>query len=74
MPCNQELTLVVENVRSDYLAMLAARDVIDKAAAASAASLEELRIAHVRLKSGIATNLDVIAAATRLHNQRHCSG
>jgi outer membrane protein TolC len=62
LQCNQELTLVEQNVRSDYLNILSARQQIDKAAAAVASSREALRIARVRLAGGVGTNLDVIAA------------
>jgi outer membrane protein TolC len=60
--CNQELIIVQQTIRNDYLNMLAARETIDRAAAAVAASREALRIARVGLEGGVKTNLDVIAA------------
>jgi outer membrane protein TolC len=42
--------------------MLAARQVIDKAASAVSSSREALRIARVGLAGGVKTNLDVISA------------
>jgi len=62
LQCNQELTLVEQNIRQDYLNMKVAKQVIDRAAAAVTSSREALRIARVRLEGGVGTNLDVIAA------------
>jgi outer membrane protein TolC len=62
LQCNQELTLVEQNIRQDYLNMKVAKQVIDRAAAAVASSREALRIARVRLEGGVGTNLDVITA------------
>jgi outer membrane protein TolC len=62
MQCNQELSIVIQTVHSDYLAMLAAREVIDKAAAAAAANRENLRMAKVRLENGVGTGLEVMNA------------
>ncbi len=62
LQCNQELDLVLQTVRSDYLAMINARVVIDKAAYAVASSREAYRLARVRLFSGVSTNLEVIQA------------
>jgi outer membrane protein TolC len=64
MQCNQEISLVVENVHSDYLAMLSARDMIDKAAASVAAFRETLRLAKVSLDNGVGTYVDVMTAQT----------
>ncbi|MDR3617043.1 MAG: TolC family protein [Candidatus Obscuribacterales bacterium] len=64
MQCNQEISLVVENVHSDYLAMLSAREVIDKAAASVSAFRETLRLAKVSLDNGVGTYLDVMTAQT----------
>jgi outer membrane protein TolC len=62
LQCNQELTLVEQNVRTDYLNIKTARQLIDKAAAAVAASREALRIARLRLNGGVGTNYEVITA------------
>jgi len=64
MQCNQEISLVVENVHSDYLAMLSAREVIDKAAASVTAFRETLRLAKVSLDNGVGTYVDVMTAQT----------
>lgn len=60
LQCNQELDLILQTVRSDYLAMINARVVIDKAAYAVASSREAYRLARVRLFSGVSTNLEVV--------------
>lgn len=62
MQCNQEISLVVEQVRSDYLAILAARQSIDRAAATAASFHEALRYAQARLSNGVGTQLDLIQA------------
>jgi outer membrane protein TolC len=62
LQCNQELDLVLQTVRSDYLAMVNARVVIDKAAYAVASSREAYRLSRVRLFSGVSTNLEVVQA------------
>ncbi|PWT96506.1 MAG: hypothetical protein C5B53_09505, partial [Candidatus Melainabacteria bacterium] len=60
LQCNQELQLVLQTVRSDYLAMINARTVIDKAAYSVASSREALRLARARFTNGVSTNLEVI--------------
>jgi outer membrane protein TolC len=62
MQCNQEISLVVSQVRSDYLAVLQARQSIDKAAATAASFREALRYAKARLDNGVGTQLDIIVA------------
>ena len=57
MQCNQEIGQVLQTVRGDYLAMLNARAVIDTAAYAVASSREAWRLARVRLRAGVGTNL-----------------
>ncbi len=57
---NQELQLVMSQVRSDYLGMLNARAVIDTAAYAVSSSREAWRLSRVRLKEGVGTNLEEI--------------
>ncbi len=59
---NQELQTVFQQVRSDYLNWRAAREQIDNAAYGSAVSEEELRLALIRLRQGVGTNLEVIQA------------
>jgi outer membrane protein TolC len=62
MQINQELQLVLQQVRSDYLAMLNARAVIDTAAYAVASSREAWRLSRARVKEGVGTNLEEIQA------------
>ena len=62
MQCNQELSLVAQQVRGDYLAILAAKEAIDKAAATTAATREQLVYARARLQNGISTQLEVLRA------------
>ncbi|MBX9769859.1 MAG: TolC family protein [Candidatus Obscuribacterales bacterium] len=62
MQCNQELSLVEQNVRTDYHNIKSAKQVIDKAAAAVTASREALRLARIRLNAGVGTSLEVITA------------
>jgi outer membrane protein TolC len=57
---NQELQTVIQQVRSDYLNWRAAREQIDNAAHGVRASLEELRMAKLRLNTDVGTNLEVI--------------
>jgi len=54
------LQTVIQQVHSDYLTWHAAREQIDNAALGVRASEEELRIAQVRLRSDVGTNLEVI--------------
>ncbi len=62
LQCNQELLLVSQQVRSDYLTALTDREQIDKAAYGVASSLDELRQANLRLLNGLGTNLELIQA------------
>lgn len=59
---NQELQTVFQQVRTDYLNWRAAREQIDNAAYGSKVSEEELRLALIRLRQGVGTNLEVIQA------------
>jgi outer membrane protein TolC len=59
---NQELQTVFQQVRSSFLNWRAAREQIDNAARAVASSAEELRIAEIRLREGVGTNLELIQA------------
>ena len=59
---NQELQLVIQQVRSDYLNWRAAREQIDNAAHGVRAASEELRLARLRLENQVTTNLEVIQA------------
>jgi outer membrane protein TolC len=62
LQANQELLLVTEQVRSDYLAALTARAQIDNAAYGVISAKESLRLATLRLRSGMGTNLEQIQA------------
>ena len=57
---NQELQLVLQQVRSDYLNWRAAREQIDNSAHSVRASTEELRMAQLRRVQGVGTTLEVI--------------
>jgi outer membrane protein TolC len=59
---NQELQTVLQQVRADYLNWRAAREQIDNSAHSVQASTEELRMARLRWKEGVGTNLEVIQA------------
>lgn len=59
---NQELLLIGQQVRQDYVSMHVARDQIDSASYGVASGAEELRLAQLRLKSGVGTNLELIQA------------
>jgi outer membrane protein TolC len=60
--CNQELGLVLEMIRSDYLAVIGARPQIEQAAQSVSDAREVLGLARRRLKLGLGTNLEVINA------------
>jgi outer membrane protein TolC len=62
MQANQELLLVTEQVRAAYLSALTAREQIDNAAYGAASAKESLRMANLRLRSGVGTNLELIQA------------
>jgi outer membrane protein len=62
MQANQQLQTVLQQVRADYLTWRAAREQIDNAAHGAAASAEELRLASIRLREGVGTNLELIQA------------
>ncbi len=59
---NQELQTVLQQVRSSYLGWRVAREQIDNAATGVDSSAEELRLAELRLRQGVGTNLEVIQA------------
>jgi outer membrane protein TolC len=59
---NQELQTVLQQVRSSFLSWRAAREQIDNAARGVASSGEALRIAEIRLREGVGTNLELIQA------------
>jgi outer membrane protein TolC len=65
LQANQELELVREQVRSDYITFKSARQQIDTAAAAAAASEEALRLADLRLRVGNGTNVEVLQAESK---------
>ena len=62
LQANQELMLVSEGVRVAYLTALAAREQIDNTAYGVDSSAEALRLANLRLQSGMGTNLELIQA------------
>jgi outer membrane protein TolC len=59
---NQALQNVFQQVRSSYLGWRVAREQIDNAATGVESSTEELRLAGLRLRQGVGTNLEVITA------------
>jgi outer membrane protein TolC len=59
---NQEFELVVEQVRSSYLNTISAREQIDSSARGVASTTEALRLANLRLTTGLGTNLELIQA------------
>ncbi len=59
---NQELQMIFQQVRSSYLGWRVAREQIDNAATAVDSSTEELRLAELRLRQGVGTNLELIQA------------
>lgn len=59
---NQELQTVFMQVRSSYLNWRVAREQIDNAATGVESSAEELRLAELRLRQGVGTNLELISA------------
>jgi outer membrane protein len=62
LQANQELQLVTQQVRADYITALAAREQIDNAAYGVDSGGEALRLAELRLRSGYGTNLELIQA------------
>ena len=62
LQANQQLQLVCEQVRYDYISALSAREQIDNAAYGAESSAEALRLAELRLQSGLGTNLELIQA------------
>ena len=65
LQANQELMLVEQQVRSDFISFKSARQQIDTAAAAIEASEEALRLAQLRLKVGNGTNLELTQAQNK---------
>jgi len=59
---NQELQMVLQQVRSSYLSWQAAREQIDNAAYGVDSAGEALRLANLRLHTGVGTNLELIQA------------
>ncbi len=59
---NQEIMLVLQQVRSSYLNSQTAERQIEVATKEVLSSAEELRLARVRLANGVGTNIDVINA------------
>lgn len=62
LQANQQLLLVTQQVRSSYLNALTAREQIDVTASGVASSGEALRLANLRVQTGVGTNLELIQA------------
>lgn len=62
LQANQVLQQVSQQVRSAYLNALTAREQIDVAATGVESSAEELRLANLRVQTGVGTNLELIQA------------
>jgi outer membrane protein TolC len=62
LQANQELQLVRQQVRSDYIVVMSVREQIDNAAYGVDSSTEALRLANLRMATGIGTNLELIQA------------
>lgn len=62
MQANQELQKIIQDVRTSYDAVLITRHRIDAAAYASESASKALRLAQMRLKNGLGTNLELIQA------------
>ncbi|MBX9722164.1 MAG: TolC family protein, partial [Candidatus Obscuribacterales bacterium] len=62
LQANQELLLVDQQVRSDYLTAITSRAQIDSTAFGVASAKEALRLALMRLQTGTGTNLELIQA------------
>lgn len=62
LQANQQLQLVSQQVRFDYITALTAKEQIDNAAYGAESSAEALRLAELRLQSGLGTNLELITA------------
>jgi outer membrane protein TolC len=62
LQANQVMTNINDQVRPDYLNMMAARAQIDVTATGVASSAEELRLANLRVQMGVGTNLELIQA------------
>lgn len=68
LQANQELQLVCQAVRSDFITVKSAKEKIDSSAMAVDAAAEALRIASLRFKIGNGTNLEVIQAEKKYIN------
>lgn len=62
LQANQALLLVSEQVRSSYLNTVMTREQIDSAAYGVASAAEALRLANMRLQTGLGSNLELIQA------------
>jgi len=62
LQANQELQLVRQQVRSDYIVVMSVREQIDNAAYGVDSSKEALRLANLRMVTGNGTNLELIQA------------
>lgn len=59
---NQALLAVDQQVRTGFINVITSKRRIDESAAAAAAAKDVLKFAHLRLSSGVGTNLEVIQA------------
>jgi outer membrane protein TolC len=62
LQANQELQLVAEQVRSAFLNAITAREQIDAAVYGAASAAEGLRLGTLRMRAGMGSNLELIAA------------
>jgi outer membrane protein TolC len=62
LQANQELLLVTEQVRADFLSAITSRAQIDNAAYGAVSARESLRMATMRLRAGMGTNLELMQA------------
>jgi len=62
MQANQELQLVMQQVRADYISWLSAKQQIEATVYGAASAGEALRLAEIRLLNGVGTNLELIQA------------
>lgn len=62
LQANQQLLTVQEQVRFSYCSKVAAREQIDSAAYGVRSAQEALRLANLRLRAGVGTNLELIQA------------
>lgn len=59
---NQELLKVNQQVRTALISAITARSLIDAAAYSAASSADALKLANMRVRTGLGTNLELIQA------------